>query len=83
MNRILSNILRWLAAVLLIGIGLWLLNLVVYHIWAADRFLSGTQEVSDWHQKWALIFLATALIVFVGAGAIVWRLVFRRRSATS
>jgi hypothetical protein len=83
MYRILSNVLRWLSAVVLCGIALWLLNLVVYHMWAADRFLSGTQEVSDWHLKWALIFLAAALILFVGASAMVWGLVFRRRSATS
>jgi len=74
MNRTLSNFVRWLSAGVLIAIGLWHLNVAVFHIWAADIFLSGTQEVSDWHQKWALIFLGVSLIVFVGAGAIIWRL---------
>ena len=83
MNEKLSNVLRWVSAGVLVVVGLWLLNLVVYHIWASDRFLSGSSEVSDWHQKWALILLATALMVFVGAVALVWRLVFGLRSSKS
>jgi hypothetical protein len=83
MNRTLFSILvRWLSAAVLIVIGLWGLNLVLYHVWAADRFLSGSQQVSDWHQKWALIFFGISLIVFSGAGAIIWRLLFRRGASS-
>jgi len=79
MKRTLFPILvRALSATVLIATGLWNLNFVIYHVWASDSFLSGSQEVSDWHQKWALILFGISLIVFIGAGAIIWRLFFPR-----
>ena len=63
----------------LVVIGLWLLNLAIFHTWNSDRFLSGSQEVSDWHQKWALVLFVVSLFAFIAAGAIIWGVLVRRK----
>jgi hypothetical protein len=79
MKRSLFSILARLTAALgLIGIALWSLNLTIFHVWAADKFLSGSQARSDWHQKWATILFGVTLAAFIGAVALIWRLLFPR-----
>ncbi len=82
-RSLISKAIWLLSATALILIGLWHLNLTIYHVWAADQFLSGSQEVSDWHQKCALIFLGVSLALFIGAGMIIWQILLRKRPAES
>lgn len=79
-RSLMFTVIWWLLASALILIGLWHLNLAIFHVWAADLSLSGSQQISDWHQKWALVFLGISLTVFFGAGVILWRLLFRKHS---
>ena len=74
-NRRSIQILRWVGTAVAVTAALYSLNLAAYHAWAASFPATPSRE---WHVHWSNIFFALALVLFVLAGFVAWRL--RRRS---
>ena len=69
---------RWVLSAILVAVGLYLLNLTAYHVWAAGGPPSPNPQ---WHLMWANRFLMAALVCFAGASALLYLLRRRKLAA--
>lgn len=73
-NRRGLQIVRWLAAALLVAAGLWLLNLAAFNAWVAG---GPPDPPPEYQFRWATRFLVASVLSFSGAAVVLW--LMRRR----